>query len=167
VSERWDGTWVIYPKAHTVADRTQHTAGLHTRSAVVFLFVGQSTSINIVAVESEFGAEQLISTPLDDFGNEGTALPIGDVIFLFEEQKQSHGGWQWPFLRKKEETCEKRGRGERRGFILPVFSSFPGHLRVARASFETHHSSQTHVITIILFLFEKSTNTNTNIVCTE
>jgi hypothetical protein len=21
VSERWDGTWVIYPKAHTVADR--------------------------------------------------------------------------------------------------------------------------------------------------
>jgi hypothetical protein len=20
VSERWDGTWVIYPKAHTVAD---------------------------------------------------------------------------------------------------------------------------------------------------
>jgi hypothetical protein len=21
VSERWDGTWVIYPKAHTVADK--------------------------------------------------------------------------------------------------------------------------------------------------
>jgi hypothetical protein len=71
---------------------TQHTAGLHTRSAVVFLFVGQSTSINIVAVELEFGAEQLISTPLDDFGNEGTALPIEDVVFLFEEQKQSHEG---------------------------------------------------------------------------
>jgi hypothetical protein len=25
VSERWDGTWVIYPKAHTVAETRAHT----------------------------------------------------------------------------------------------------------------------------------------------
>jgi hypothetical protein len=25
VSERWDGTWVIYPKAHTVADKIHTT----------------------------------------------------------------------------------------------------------------------------------------------
>jgi hypothetical protein len=27
VSERWDGTWVIYPKAHIVADTSTATLG--------------------------------------------------------------------------------------------------------------------------------------------
>ena len=47
VSERWDGTWVIYPKAHTVAD-THHPRGQARLLTLHHTVLSPTTSLAMV-----------------------------------------------------------------------------------------------------------------------